>query len=471
MFTLFRPDLDHFARQVIEEQQRFREGNWPQDELRALQLERFTETVRYVSERSPFYRRHLASWDGGAAGSPLTAAQIERLPFTTKNDLRQQLFDVPALPLHKAWVFYETTGTTGRATPCPRDEHDSIVNNTALTLAYRDIFDAHGSDHVVAVMGPTELHSTGDTFGDVFRNLGHTVVKMWPHSPAVGFPRALKLLGELPITAVVCTPGMALSLFRAAQRQQIDPRSFGIRFMFALGELASPAMLRNISQLWGAAVYNCMYASQEASILATCGVDGLLHTEPLNNYYEIVDASGAPIQLTGDSGQGELVVTSLYQGAKPLVRYRTGDMVRLHAKDARPVAGEAIQPIGRAADVLHLAGRPCYALDLEETVLSHGRGAIDYRLLIENEGSGDKVTVYLEPGERSDDPGDDIPAVIGAMREKFGVNCEVVLGPMDAITSTGAMVSWKAARIHDRRTGPEPERAAALSIAAARSGT
>jgi phenylacetate-CoA ligase len=42
---------------------------------------------------------------------------------------------------------------------------------------------------------------------------------------------------------------------------------------------------------------------------------------------------------------------------------------------------------------------------------------------------------------------------------------------MNAITSTGAMVSWKAARIHDRRTGPEPERAAALSIAAARSGT
>ena len=470
MFTIFRPELDEYARRVIGEQRTLRAGEWSPQGLRATQLRRVTDTARYVRARSPFYGRHLAACD--PIPDVLTEEQLRLLPFTTKQDLRDHLFDVPSGPLHEAWVFYETTGTTGRATPCPRDERDSIVNNVALTLAYEEIFDAHGNDHVVAVMGPTELHSTGDTFGDVFRNLGHTVVKMWPHSPVVGFPRALALLERLPVTAMVCTPGMAISLLRAARQGNVDARTLGLRLILVLGELASPALLRALGELWGAAVYNCMYASQEASIMATCGADGLLRTEPLNNYIEIIDpATGLPAEAELGRRQGELVVTSLYQGAKPLLRYRTGDMVRVPVTGAADEARTVIQPIGRVADVLQLAGRPCYAVDLEETVFSHVSGVVDYRLMIDGGDGADTVTVFLEPDGADGARRVDVAAVTRAMRETFQVACDVVLGPMDAITSTGAMVSWKAARIHDRRAAAEPERQAALAIAAARSGT
>ena len=468
MFTLFRPDLEAFARDVIVEQRRLRDHGWDAADLRALQLERAADTIRYVRENSAFYRGRLSAVDVPETG-PISVRELATAPFTTKDDLRAELFDVLSQPIDKAWVYYETTGTTGRATPCPRDEHDSIVNNTALTLAYEQIFAQHGENHVVAVLGPTELHSTGDTFGDVLRNLGHTVVKMWPHSPVVGFPRALTLLEQLGVTALVCTPGMAISLAKAARAAGVDIVSrLGVRLILTLGELTSPAMLENLGELWSAKIYNCMYASQESSILAACHADGRLYTVPLNNYYEVIDPeSELPADTNDGVREGELVITHLYQGSKPLVRYRTGDMVRMRAVPDSPV--EVMQPIGRVRDRLYLGGRRITAYDLEQTLFTHIRGALDYFLFIDEVNGQDQLTVTIEPTDEEAGKRIDGDAIRAAVSDTFGVLCEVVLGPMDAITSTGAMVSWKAARMHDRRTAvAEPERLAALAIAAGR---
>jgi phenylacetate-CoA ligase len=474
VFTLFRPEFEAYARDAIAEQRQLHTGGWQAGDLHALQLERAAQTIRYVQANSAFYRDRL-SGVGLAPTGPISPQEFAAVPFTTKDDLRADLFDVMSQPLDEAWVYYETTGTTGRATPCPRDERDSIVNNTALTLAYEGIFAQHGERHVVAVMGPTELHSTGDTFGDVLRNLGHTVVKMWPHSPVVGFPRALALLEQLGVTALVCTPGMAISLAKAARTAGIDLKSrLGVRLILTLGELTSPAMLENLGDLWSASVYNCMYASQEASIMAACHADGRLHTVPLNTYVEVIDpGTGRPVDAVnavdavGGVREGELVVTHLYQGAKPLVRYRTGDMVRLFAEPGSVL--EVMQPIGRVRDALYLNGRQVTAFDLEQALFTHIRGVIDYFLFIDEVDGRDVVTANLEPTDELAGLSIDRGAIERAVADAFGVGCQVVLGSMDAITSTGAMVSWKAARIHDRRgTEPEPERLAALAIATGR---
>ncbi|MGW8487966.1 phenylacetate--CoA ligase family protein [Streptomyces sp. NPDC055886] len=468
MFTLFRPELAAYAQDTLAEQRRLHDGGWRPGELHSLQMERAAETIRYVRANSAFYADRLSGVTVPATG-PVSPQDFAAVPFTTKDDLRADLFDVMSQPIDRAWVYYETTGTTGRATPCPRDERDSIVNNTALTLAYEKIFAQHGERHVVAVMGPTELHSTGDTFGDVLRNLGHTVVKMWPHSPVVGFPRALALLEQLGVTAIVCTPGMAISLAKAARAAGIDLHGrLGVRLILTLGELTSPAMLENLGALWSAAVYNCMYASQEASIMAACHADGRLHTVPLNNHVEVIDPdTGRAVEAVGGVREGELVVTHLYRGAKPLVRYRTGDLVRLFAEPGS--VSEVMQPIGRSRDALRLAGRRVTAFDLEQTLFTHIRGVIDYFLLIDEADGQDLVTVNLEPVDEAAGAAIDRVAIRRAVADAFDVACEVVLGSMDAITSTGAMVSWKAARIHDRRgSGAEPERAAALAIAAGR---
>ena len=471
MFTLFNDELDRTARRILAEHRDFDAGLLDPEKLADLRLERLRASVRYAREHSEFYAETLAALDP-ARIERLTPADLADLPFTTKDDLRAEMYRMLAKPVSEAWIYYETTGTTGRSTPCPRDNVDSLVNNTALTICYDQVFRQHGTGHVVAVMGPTEMHSTGDTFGDVCRNLGHTVVKMWPHSPVVGYKRALEVLRELNVTVAFCTPGMAISLAKEAIRTGLSPRDdFSLRAFMLTGELATPELLAMIGSMWGATAYNCLYASQEASVLGVEHGDGRLRTIPLNVFYEVVDpATGRPV-VAGDGAvrEGELVVSHLYQGAKPLIRYRTGDLVRMYpANPADRYPSETLEPIGRVRDLIELGGSRVTAFDLESRILGRLAGARDYQIVIDEVDGTDRLTVRIEADWSGAQLAEREQALARTVRDAWGVALVLEPALLGAITTTGAMVSWKAARIHDRRREREPEREAALAIAGRR---
>jgi phenylacetate-CoA ligase len=471
MFTVFNEELAKTAREIRDRHQAFAGNGWSDAELADHQLQEFRRTVTYVKERSPFYARHLASVDPDAIAS-LAPEDLASVPFTTKDDLRREFENVLSLPLSKAWIFYETTGTTGRSTPCPRDNTDSLHNNTALTVYYDTIFRQFGDEQVIGVSGPTELHAFGDTFGDVCRNLGHAVAKMWPHSPMVGYDRALETLRVLPATGLFSTPGMALSLAKKAYAAGLHPRrDFRLDVVMCTGELASPSLLENIGEVWGAKVYNALYASQEASVMGAAGADGSLYTAPLLNLYEVIDPDTGLAVDPGPEGvrTGELVITSLYQGSKPLVRYRTGDLVRLGpASVKRTLPAPTLEVLGRTRDLLLIGGNRISGYDFEELLLKHPRGYLDYQIIIDEVGGQDELTLHLEIP--SDDEGVrvDETAITQAVRERLDVPIRFAYGPIGSVTTTGAMVSWKAARVEDRRSAPDPERAAALAVAGGR---
>ncbi|MFC7386593.1 phenylacetate--CoA ligase family protein [Sphaerisporangium rhizosphaerae] len=466
MFTIHHPELDEMARSLRDLHREFLAGEWDEARVAAHQARLLRQTISYVKERSPFYRARL---DGAAEDDDLGS-----LPFTTKQDLRDAQFDMLSRPMHEAWIFYETTGTTGRATPCPRDNTDTLHNNTVLTAYYQTVFDQYGDRQVVGVSGPSELHATGDTFGDVCRNLGIAVAKMWPHSPMIGFDRALEVMRMLPVTGLFATPGMALSLAKKAREAGLDPAAdFSLDVLMLTGELASPSLLAGIGALWGARAYNALYASQEASVLAASGADGGLYTAPLINHYEVIDpvtlrparADGAGVR------QGELVITNLYQGAKPLVRYRTGDMVRMHpVAPGATIPAPRVEVLGRVGDQIMLNGHAVTGYDLEDLLLRHVGGFMDYQIRLERTPLGeDRVDLMLHGASESH------PGLVLAQeecREVLGTELVVSFGDPGSITSTGAMVSWKAARVVDGR-GDEPARddresRAALALAARR---
>ncbi|MFT3860920.1 phenylacetate--CoA ligase family protein [Micropruina sp.] len=442
MIPLADIDLWNTATTFAAAQSRQWNGQMETAALADYQRENLIDVLTYCQEKSPFYRRHL---DGYNATSPFAS-----LPFTTKDDLRTHLDEVASLELADAWVYYETTGTTGASTPCPRTAEDSIRTGVALCEGYRDLLQGHGEHLTMAVMGPSELHSTGDTFGDVFRSLGHASVKMWPHSPVVGFDRAGQLLHRLPITGLTCTPGMTILLARHLLAQGIDPAALGIRVILTVGELATPRLLAQISNVWGAAVHSCMYASQEASILAVCQSDGRLRTTPLNYHYEIIDPNtGECLDPQADDREGELVVTHLYRGAKPLIRYRTGDLVRAQGQGQ----DFFVTPIGRARDELHIGNSSYSAYDFEDAILDGCPAFLDYQVDIYSRNENrDQLRLLLEP-IHSSSVGSSTLADRHARRlaDTLGVDVDVAWGPTDARTSTGAMVSWKAARIRDHR--------------------
>ncbi|AEW95055.1 MULTISPECIES: phenylacetate--CoA ligase family protein [Streptomycetaceae] len=481
MYTIYHPELDALVRRLRDDHETFLAGKWDAARLARHQTDLVRATVAYVKEHSAFYRGHLAGVDPERI-TALDEATMAAIPFTTKDDLRAAQQDMLSRPLADAWIFYETTGTTGRSTPCPRDNTDSLHNNAALTHYYESVFRRYGDGQVIGVAGPTDLHAFSDTFGDVCRNLGLSVAKMWPHSPTVGFDRALNVMRSFPITGLFCTPGMAMTLAKRVFAAGLDPRrDFAVDVVMTTGELASPSMLANLGEIWGADAYNALYASQEASVKSAVAGDGRMYTVPLIAFNEVIDPVTGAWVAPDASGvrEGELVVTHLYQGSKPLIRYRTGDLVRL--TDPGPdaaVPAPALEALGRVRDRLDINGRPITGYDLENLLLRHIRGYLDYQIVLDHADGADRVTLNLQLTEDApalDTMADAFRAAVADCRDVLGADLGFTATELGAITTTGAMVSWKAARLVDRRgtgddaSAPDAEQQAAAAIAAGRS--
>ncbi|MDG4780854.1 phenylacetate--CoA ligase family protein [Micromonospora sp. WMMD961] len=440
-------------------------GAWRERQLRTV--------LDQVSTGSPFYARHLADVDL----STITPATLDRLPFTTKTHLRQEMLDVLSRPLADGVFFYETTGTTGRATPCPRDGREVVASNAHVTESWASIFRHHFGDHPprIGLMGPTEVHSFGDTLGDVARNVGSLNAKIWPYSPVIGFAKALQLMKDLELEVVCCTPGVAMMLAKAAEHYGYRLREdFAVKLLFVTGEMCTPALARNLESVWGADVYNILYGSQEAFVIATACRNKRMHLSQTNYLIEVVDPETGTSY--GSRGSGELTVTMLIDGVKPLVRYRTGDAVIVEASDCDcEMAGDLVQIVGRTLDRIELGGRRFTAGQIEMAVLTGVVGSGGYQVVIDHDpGAGtDRLTVRLELlKDLTDDPAGVADGVRERAAAALGVPVEVELTDgLDPIVSTGAFVSWKAARIVDRRVEVDHETRVAQRMAGNRGYT
>lgn len=449
--------------QVLE---RFNAGTMSAADQARWQGERLPVVLRHVVERSPFYRRHLAGVDIDA----VTPETLSTLPFTTKDDLRRESYGVLSGSPADASIFYETTGTTGPSTPCPRGLRDILTSNASVEESWRRLFRARYGDRmpVVGLMGPSELYAFGDVFTAVTGTLGACHVKIWPESPRVGFRKALRLIEELGVEVIVCAPALCLSLAKAARHHGVDPARLPISTFLVLGEICTPQFAANVASVWpGATVHPTLYGSQEALCIATGSVTGALHLAQLNYLVELVDPdTGAP---RGSTGEGELVLTMLVDGIKPLIRYRTGDLVRITPAPAgSALPGPVVEVIGRVADRIRIGDAVLRPAELETAVLEGVRGCLGYQVVLDHGADGgDEVTVRMDllPGVAGD-PAAISSGVTERLRALTGVGADIAIeAELDPVTNTGAFVSWKAARILDNRTAADAAVLAARQVA------
>ncbi|SFB46217.1 phenylacetate-CoA ligase [Pseudomonas sp. NFIX10] len=422
-------------------------------ELAAWHQAQLREVVGHVKRSSPFYSRHLAQVDERS----LTLDDLATLPFTTKDDLREAGFDILSGPLEDSIFYYETTGTTGPATPCPRDRKESYTSNRQLAMAYQAVIEKHfpGEKTVVGIMGPTEVHSFGDTLGDVCTQLDLCNAKIWPHSPVIGWPKALQLLKDLRIGVLASAPGLLLAMAKEAERQGLNPREdFALRAFMMSGELCTPALKNNLYSLWGAQAYNSLYGSQEAMIIAACNANDQLVPHRLNYIIEVLDPkSGESLGCTGD---GELCVTMLIPGSKPLIRYRTGDLVSIQSRPSYPQSmRQTVKVVGRVKDAVQLNDRAFSAAQIEQALLEGVEQCLGYQIILSRANGRDTVIAKLEMSRFFEgDRGRLVLLIKERLRERLGVDATVmVVGDLAEHVNLGSWFSWKEARIVDQRQG------------------
>ena len=185
--------------------------------------------------------------------------------------------------------------------------------------------------------------------------------------------------------------------------------------------------------------------------MSASDIDNKMHIFPHNYIYEIINPDNG--NFIGYSGEGELVVTMLNKGGKPLIRYRTGDMVCIsNNSNSSIIRTPEIQIMGRHKDRIILNGSGYKASQIEIAIMKHVDRCLGYQLHIHNDGGVDSIDIQLTMFEKNVSK----RSIINDIQKEFKINMNIdvnvsFIGELDAAFYGGALVSWKAAKIIDHR--------------------
>ena len=366
------------------------------DELRALQTDRLRWSVRHAYENVPHYRASLDA-AGVHPDDVKELADLARLPFTTKADLRENYpFGMFAVPREQVARVHASSGTTGKPT---------VVGYT------RDDLDVWAS--VVA----RSIRAAGGRAGDVLHNaygyglftgglgahygaekLGCTVV---PVSGGMT-ERQVQLISDFRPDIIMVTPSYMLSVIDEMERQGIDPRSTSLKVGIFGAEPWTNDMRREMEQRLDMHAVD-IYGLSEVigpGVASECveTKDGL-HVWEDHFYPEIIDPVTGEVLPDGE--EGELVLTSLTKQAMPVLRYRTRDLTRLLPGTARTMR-RMEKVTGRTDDMIILRGVNLFPTQIEELVLQLPALSPHFQCVLEREGNLDSLTVLVERREAVD---------------------------------------------------------------------
>ena len=370
-------------------------------EMEALQLSRLQETVARVYEKVPYYRAKMDE-AGVRPEDVKTLADLAKLPFTTKQDMRDTYpFGLFAVPQDELVRIHASSGTTGKPTVVGYTRGDldtwtDCVSRIACMggASYKDIAQiCFGYGMFTGALG---LH-----YG--LEKIGAAIVP----SSTGNSEKQLMYMQDFKTSLLVATPSYALRLAEVARELGIDPsKDLHVKTALVGSELLTDAMREEMHLAWGRDVN--ITSNYGMSELMGPGVSGecLEHCGMhINEDYfipEIINSETGEVLPVGE--KGELVITCIKKEGLPLIRYRTKDITRLMyepcACGRTTVRMENL--MGRSDDMLKIRGVNVFPGQIEEVVLSVPELGPHYEIIVEREGYTDKLTVRVELNHATD---------------------------------------------------------------------
>ena len=414
------------------------------EELRALQLERLRDTLTRVHEHVPHYR-HAFEHAGVHPSDVTSLADLARLPFTTKEDLRQNYpFGMFAVPREQVNRGHASSGTTGRPTVVGYTAED--IATWAEVMA-RSIYAAGGRPgDVVHVAYGYGLFTGGLGAHYGAERLGCTVV---PISGGMT-PRQVQLIRDFEPRVIMVTPSYFLSILDEMEAQGVDPHSTSLEIGIFGAEPWTDEMRAEVERrtsikavdIYGLSEVMGPGVSQEAVETQ----DGL-HIWEDHFYPEIIDPVTGEVLPDGE--EGELVFTSLTKQAMPVIRYRTRDLTRLLTGTAYPPFRRMQKVTGRSDVMMIVRGVNVFPTMVEEQILKVEGLTPHYLCVLTRPGNLDELTVQVEAHESVAEADRDALGrrLAGHVKDNIGRTVRVeVLAPHALERSLG-----KAKRISDLR--------------------
>ena len=374
--SYYHPELETLSRSGIE----------------ALQSERLRATVRHCMN-SPFYKRRFAEC-GLTPDDIRTPADLYKIPFTTKQDLRDTYpFGIASVPLEKCVRLHSSSGTTGNPTVVLHSARD--LDQWAEAVARCLWMVGCRPDDVFQNTSGYGMFTGGLGFQYGAEKLGMLTVP----AAAGNTLRQLKFFTDFGTTVVHAIPSYAGRLYEVMCQQGIDPRrDTKLRTLVIGAEPHSEDIRRRIEEMLGVKAYNSFGMSEMCGpgVAFECPEQNGMHI--WEDYYivEIVDPD--TLEPVPDGEVGELVLTTINREAMPLLRYRTRDLTRI--LPGKCPCGREHKRLdrmkGRSDDMIILKGVNIFPIQIETVLMKYPELASDYLITLDTRDDNDYMTVEVE---------------------------------------------------------------------------
>lgn len=362
------------------------------DEMSALQGKRLHKLVELVYHNVPFYREKMQERDL-CPDDIQSIEDITKLPFTTKQDLRDNYpTGLQAANQSEIVRIHASSGTTGNPTIVGYTRRDLEIWSesaarafTAYGVTRNDIFSVgygyglftgglgahYGVEYVGATVIPT---STGNT------------------------EKLLRLLRDLKITGIACTPSYALYVADAMDKHGMTKDDIYLKIGAFGAEPWTENMRKEIETRLGLQAYN-LYGLSEIigpGVSYECQCKNGSHISEDHFYPEIINPDTLEPQPYGTTG--ELVFTTLTKTGMPLLRYRTKDLTSLIGEkcECGRTNVRMTRIIGRSDDMLIIRGINIFPSQVESVILGMPEFEPVYMLVVERVNNLDTLQVQVE---------------------------------------------------------------------------
>ena len=398
-------------------------------------------------------RDFVEDFIAGSAGD--TREVLRALPLIAKPESRSISLEALHMRRQEFSNYFETSGTTSQPTPAPKTPVDIAINTVNFGEHWGEFIRA---DSTALLLINTPQGPAAFQLERALNYVGVLTFRTWVDTFRNDYGRVLDIWDTLSPDIYAGPPSQLLNLYEYAASQNRTAPTFNISLL--LGERATPGLTRRLEDLTRGVIVDASYGTSETGTLAVSTGTGLrLQTQSFIT--EIRDLNTNETTFTADVEDvtGELIVTQLDFITRPLIRYATGDIVRV----SRQESGEhVLAPLGRATDTSVFGAVSMNQEQIEDLLWPTGAPArvFNYLFAIRDQD----LTLLITAEECTDD---ELALDLAPLKNQLpGLNV-IRCRELPATNGLGSALGWKASRVLDLRSGREQTTPTALTEAIA----
>ena len=363
-------------------------------DIKIFQEEKLQELLQYLEANSPFYQK-LFKESNIQISDIQTLEDLQKIPTTSKNDIQQNNDDFFCIPQSQIVDYSTTSGTLGDPVTFGLSDNDleRLAYNEAISFACAGI---QKGDVVQMITTIDKRFMAGLAYFLGLRKMGASVVRMGPGIPELQWDSIFRYKPKYLITV----PSFLLKMIDYAEKHGIDYKNSSVFGAVCIGEsiknqdFTDNILSQKIKEKWNIQLYST-YASTEMSTAFTeCEHQIGGHQHPELIITEILDDEGNPVK---DGESGELTITTLGVEALPLLRFKTGDLVKAHYEPCKCGRNTMrLGPVvGRKQQMIKYKGTTLYPPAMND-ILNDFEGILCYQIVIQSNEIGlDEIIIKL----------------------------------------------------------------------------